>query len=467
MKMFQYAGFKKRDNLGGTMNKTLTFLNQVVKENTTIVLGLSGGPDSICLFHMLVNIQKKKKIKIICAHVNHNVRQESEKEEKFVKKICEQNNCLFETIKLNIDTKNNFESKARKERYNFFDKIVNKYHAGYLMTAHHGDDLMETILMHITRGSNLRGYAGFRKITTYPQFKLIRPLIHMSKEEILSYCKDNSLKYCMDKSNESDTYTRNRYRKYIIPFLKKEYKNVHRKYLKFSERLEEIEEYLKKNTEIALTKVYDFDKVNLRELNKCDLLIKRRVIEYILKEEYQDDILLINEKHIDAILHICEIEKPNIVLFLPLKKKIVKEYNTMYFCNKENKPSKEYILDDFVKISDTEIIKKLEDTNIEKSNFIIRLDSNEIALPLKLRTRKEKDEMAIKNLNGTKKIKDIFINEKVPKTRRDTYPIIVDNNDTILWLPGLKKSKFDKNKNEFYDIIYKYVISEEKNNEKK
>ena len=95
----------------------------------------------------------------------------------------------------------------------------------------------------------------------------------------------------------------------------------------------------------------------------------------------------------------------------------------------------------------------------------MRLNSNEIALPLKVRTRKKGDIIKLKNLNYTKKLKDIFIDEKVPLEKRNNWPVITDANDVILWIPGLKKSNFDKNNNEFYDIIYKYVVSEEKRNE--
>lgn len=449
------------------MKNTLAFLEDKIKENTSIVLGLSGGPDSMCLFHMLLQFKNKKNITIICAHVNHNVRSESDSEEQFVRRLAKENNCIFETTKLDFKTKKNFEKIARQERYAFFNKIVDKYQAHYLLTAHHGDDLIETILMHLTRGSNLKGYAGFKKTTVYPHYELVRPLIYMTKGEILNYCQTNNIEYCVDKSNESDAHARNRFRKNILPFLKEENQNVHQKFLKFSEELEQVEDYLEKTTKIALTNVNDFDKVNLHEFNKLDLLMKKRVVEYILKEEYQEDIYLLNDKHINAILKMCSSLKPNSRIELPLKKTIVREYNNLYFYNKGLKSCQEYIVEDYLKYSDNEEFIKLADSDIEKSNYIIRLDSKEIVLPLRVRTRKEKDTMQVKNLKGTKKIKDIFIDEKVPKVRRDTYPIIVDKNDTILWLPGLKKSKFDKNKDEFYDIIYKYVISEEKKNEKK
>lgn len=145
---------------------------------------------------------------------------------------------------------------------------------------------------------------------------------------------------------------------------------------------------------------------------------------------------------------------------------LIKEYNYLYFKRSSKKEKQEYILEDSVTWSETEKIVKVENETTN-SNYIFRLNTKEVALPLRVRTRKSKDKMQIKNLNGTKKIKDIFINEKVPREKRDTYPIVVDANDTILWLPGLKKTNFDKKNKETCDIIYKYVISEEKQNEEK
>lgn len=444
------------------MKNVINYLENKLNNNATIVLGLSGGPDSMCLFNILLKLKEKKNLKIVCAHINHNVRIESEEEASFVKNYVESHGCIFEYYKITEHEKTNFEQFARTKRYNFYNELINKYQATFLMTAHHGDDLMETILMRITRGSSLKGYAGFKKETKYANYELIRPLIYTTKSEILKYNQENKIEYRLDKTNDLDEYTRNRYRHHLLPFFKNENKNVHLKFLKFSEEINLIEEYLEKQTNIALTSVIKSDKVNVQEFNKLDLLLKKRVIEYILKKEYQDNIGCINEKHIELILKICNQNKANQKISLPKNKTLIKSYNELYFLKKENSHKNELILEEKVYLNDTSYITKLEKTEIKKSNYILRLDSKEIKLPLKIRYRISSDKMAVKNLNGTKKIKDILINEKVPREKRDTYPIVVDSNNEILWLPGLKKSKFDKNIDEFYDIIYKYVISEEK-----
>lgn len=443
------------------MKEVSEYLQNKLKPNDKVVVAVSGGPDSMCLLELLLKLKKSRNLTLICAHVNHNIRPESEEEASFVKNIATKYGCVFEYLKIEKYPKDNFESSARKKRYQFFNEVVKKYQAGYLMTAHHGDDLIETILMRLVRGSNLNGYAGFKKETNYDTYQLIRPLIHTTKKEIEIYNSENNIEYRIDKSNESDNYTRNRYRHQILPILKKENKNVHRKFLKFSEDMYSIEKFLEKETRNALTNVLEFDKVNLTKLNELDLVLKKRVIEYILKKEYQEDINCINEKHVKKIIEICATNKANLFIDLPKKRKAIKNYNVLYIKQKEQNWKEKIVLEDCTKLGDKQKIIKLSSCNIEKSNYILRLNSSEVAFPLFIRYRNTGDVIEIKNLGGKKKVKDIFINEKIPLDKRDNWPILVDSNDTILWIPGVKKSKFDKNVDEIYDIIYKYVISEE------
>lgn len=448
------------------LKDTINFLENILKTNDCLVIGVSGGPDSMCLLD-LVNKQKELlHLKIIVAHINHGVRKESEEEACFVKRICKEKNIIFEYQKLQFEEKKNFEFQARKKRYQFFNEIVKKYKAKFLLTAHHGDDLIETVLMRITRGSNLHGYSGFQNSTKTKNYTLLRPLIYTTKQEIEKYNVENQIEYRIDSSNQSQMFTRNRFRTHILPFLKKENKNVHRKFLKMSENLNEIDMYLEKQVQIALTTVSDFDKVNLREFKELDSLMQRCVLEYILKKEYQDKIYLINDKHVKLIQKISNSSSSNAKINLPLKKTWIKEYNTAYFKKKAKEENKEYILEESLLWNTQEKIERIKKSDT-KSNYILRLDSKEIAFPLKVRTRKPKDTIKVKNLKGTKKVKDIFINEKIGLEKRNTWPIVVDKNDTILWIPGVKKSNFDKNIEEYYDIIYKYVISKEKENEEK
>lgn len=139
------------------------------------MVGISGGPDSMCLLHILINIRQEIPIQIICAHVNHNVREESLEEAEFVKQVCLENNIDFEYYKIENYEKENFESNARMKRYAFYQQLIKKYQAKYLATAHHGDDLVETILMKLTREVIFLDILDLEKvlnITTIPYYAL-------------------------------------------------------------------------------------------------------------------------------------------------------------------------------------------------------------------------------------------------------------------------------------------------------
>lgn len=435
------------------LDDILKKLDKTIKENETLITATSGGPDSMALLSLLIKLSKTKKITIICAHVNHNLRKESQEEAIMVEKYANENNLIFEKMEIN-HYEGNTENYARTQRYNFFEKLIKKYNATYLLTAHHGDDLTETILMRIVRGSSLKGYSGFQEITDKETYKIYRPLITKTKDELLNYVKTNNIPYAVDKTNFSEEYTRNRYRLNILPILKKENKSVHLKFLKFSETLKLYDDHINKEANEKLNKVYQNNNLNLKLFENEDELIKRKILYQILNNLYYKNISLITDNHVELILNIIESSRPNLKINLPSKVLVIKNYQNLYFTqNTEIKPYSFTFKDKLILPNNQILIKEeTEDT----SNYTIRLNSKELSLPLIVRTRQNGDKMEIKNLNGHKKIKDIFINEKISETARNSWPILTDQNNQIIWLPGLKKSKFDKQKHENYDIIIRY-----------
>ena len=426
------------------------------KENDTIVLGCSSGPDSMALFHMLLKLREKYKLNLICAHVNHNMRKQSAEEYAFLEKYCDTHNVAFEGMIIKEYGDDNFHNEARNIRYHFFEDIVLKYDAKYLITAHHGDDLVETILMRISRGSNLQGYSGFHEIVDMDSYKIIRPLINFTKEEILEYDKKNKVPYYIDESNNQDKYTRNRYRKYILPFLKEENKDIHLKFLKFSRNLTDAYKFIEQQRNKAMKKVLEKEKIQIDEFLKIDEYLQREILYYLVSEYYQDDLLLINDRHIDLMLDTIKRKKSNITLDMPNDVCAIKSYNEFYLKrNTEDINEYEIQFDTFASLPNHHTIEKVDEIE-GNSNNICRLNSEEITLPLTIRTRNVGDKIAVKGLNGTKKVKDIFIDKKIPLTKRELWPIVTDAKGNIVWIPGIKKSKFDKKKQETYDIILKY-----------
>ena len=178
------------------MNDVLDFINNLNINNKNVVVACSGGPDSMFLLDILIKLKDKLNINIVVAHVHHNLRKESDEEAIELEKFCKANNVTFEMMKIEEYPNNKFsEESARKIRYEFFDKVAEKYNADTLFTAHHGDDLTETILMRITRGSSLKGYAGFERITYDRGYKIARPLVFLTKEEIEEYLNKSGIWY--------------------------------------------------------------------------------------------------------------------------------------------------------------------------------------------------------------------------------------------------------------------------------
>lgn len=428
-----------------------------IKYGDSIVVAVSGGPDSMALLHMLIKLKKELDLEIICAEVNHNTgRQGQYEEQKYVEKFCKNNNVIFETMTIDEYGDDNFENEARTKRYNFFEEIIQKYGAKYLMTAHHGDDLIETILMRIARGSTLRGYSGFARIVNRGNYSIVRPLIEVTKKDIVNYNKENKIKYYIDKTNYEDIHTRNRYRKYIIPAFKKEDKNIHQKFLKYSKTLLEYNDYIDKEVAKKVKKIYINNVLNIQAYLKEDKLIQMKIICYILEKIYQDDLMLITDRHAEIIYDVINSNKANVKIHLPNNIQAIKSYNNLMFGIIKFK-SNEYEIEliKHVNLPNGKNIEVIESSDCN-NNFICRLNSDEVKLPLHVRTRRSGDKMTVKGMIGRKKINDIFIDSKIPTLDRDIWPVVVDSSENIVWLPGLKKTKFDKTKTEKYDIILRY-----------
>ena len=442
------------------MKKSIEFLSkQSIKKTDYLIIGCSGGPDSMCL----LNILKSLDYKIVCAHVNHNIRLESKDEYAFVKKYCLENKIIFEGLELLPS--NQSEAFYRKKRQNFYKTLADKYNSPYILTAHHGDDLIETILMRLTRGSTLKGYAGFQSYYQEDKYIFLKPLLFYTKKDILTFNKKNKIPYVLDSSNDEDTYTRNRYRHQILPFLKEENKEVHLKYLQFSKELYESNEFINNIVTKKIKENYSNKSINLKLFMTLDLFIQKRELSQILKEIYKDNVDKLQVFHIDKIIELLNKEK-NFSLDLPLNISVIREYNVLKILTSKNDSPYQIEFKEKIVLPNKDIIERVEESD-DSSNNTIRLNSKDVKLPLYVRTKKEGDKIAIKNLNGTKSIKSIFIDEKIPASMRKQFPILVDSNDTILWLPSLRKSKFDINKTEKYDIILKYTKKGDKTNEEK
>lgn len=434
-------------------------MNQVLNDiifDTYVIVGVSAGPDSMCLLNLL----EQKTNKIVVCHINHNIRKQSIIEENYLKDYCKEHNLIFESMTIKEYKENNFENEARKIRYKYYEEILKKYNSNKLFLAHHGDDLIETVLMKIERVSNIEGYAGIKKVSKLKNYDIIRPLLPYTKEDIINYNKSHSITYYIDSSNTNIDYTRNWYRHKVLPILKEKDKDIHLKFLKYSETLQEYNEYIDREIKRKLPYILKNNIINIDNLNKEDNFLKKNILYYIMNDIYNNESNIITEKHIQNILFIINSNKPNQSINMPKNKILVKEYNKLYIKDNIDIVNDYKIeLKDNIKINN--ITFKIETDEDEDGNNICRINSKNIKLPLYLRNRKNGDYIILKSSNNRKKIKEIFIENKLPLSKRNIYPLLTDSNDNIIWIPNMKKSNLCYKKDENYDIIIKCIEREE------
>ncbi len=433
--------------------------HDVLKEHSTIVVGVSGGPDSLALLYYLLEKKEEKGLEIVVAHVDHMFRgDESYKDLQFVEKLCQKVGVVCETVRINVSQYQrqygmNAQVAARECRYAFLERIMKKYDASYVALGHHGDDQVETILMRLVRGSTPKGYAGIAVKRPFHTGYLIRPLLAVTKEEINAYCNRLGITPRMDPSNEKEVYTRNRLRKHILPYLKEENQHVHEKFQSFSMLMQEDEAYLQELACEKMNKVITkkSDKhivLSIPAFESIPMPLQRRGIQLILNYLYEYKIpSSLSSIHIDKVIAFFKRTHPSGSLDFPDGLKVVRTYEECSFRFKQEIvfPFSQVLSvpgavtlangDEFV----AEINEELP-SDMNETVFVAKY--NDISYPLHIRSRENGDRMSIQGMSGTKKIKAIFIEEKVPKEKREEWPIVCDASGNIIWIPLLKRSGF-------------------------
>ena len=294
--------------------KVLNTINKynMIQSGDGIVIGVSGGPDSMTLLNILNNLKEKLNIKLYVAHINHSIREEADAETEYVKEFCKKIDVEFFAKKVKVEEiakelKIGTEEAGRNIRYEFFEEVAHKVGANKIATAHNLNDNAETVLMNITRGTSVSGLKGIDKVR---DGKYIRPIIECSRAEIEDYCKEKNLNPRYDKSNNENIYTRNKIRNLLIPFLQKEFNpNIVEGINRLSQIAIEEEQFINKVVEKEYEKLQiaaDNNIIlNLKEFNKLDYVIKSKLILYTISKVYGKT-SGIEKKHIDDIIKLCD-----------------------------------------------------------------------------------------------------------------------------------------------------------------
>lgn len=298
--------------------KTLKKYNQI-ESGDKIILGVSGGPDSISMLNILNEIRKEKNgidFEIVVAHINHMIREESIEDEEYVRSYCEKENIKFfakraQILKISQEHKIGTEEAGRKIRYEFFEEILKKENANKIATAHNANDNAETILMNIIRGTSTSGIKGIEPIR---ENKFIRPLIECNRADIEKYCELENLNPRIDKTNHENIYTRNKIRNILIPLIEKEFNpNIIETLNRLSQIAKEEDNYFDEIIEAKFREISEADMLNegrkivldLEKFNKENLVIKNRLILYTINR-LVGSTKGIEKIHIDDIIKLCE-----------------------------------------------------------------------------------------------------------------------------------------------------------------
>ena len=293
--------------------------NSLKEKNDKIVIGVSGGPDSMCLLDILNCLKKDLECEIIVAHVNHQIRKEAQEETNYVQAFCEKLKIpvyikYANIIELAKQEKKGTEEMGRTVRYEFFEEIALKTNANKIATAHTANDNCETILMNLLRGSAISGLKGIeikRKSTIQNEISYIRPIRSCTRQEIENYCEEKKIAPKLDKSNLENIYTRNKIRNELIPYLQKEFNpNIIETLNRLSDLAKQDEEYFTK----IITKQYETIKIgetekeiilDLKQFNNQEMVIKTRLILYTINKLIGTT-QGISKIHLEDIIKLCK-----------------------------------------------------------------------------------------------------------------------------------------------------------------
>jgi len=431
--------------------------NNLISEGEGIIVGLSGGPDSVCLLNLLCSLREEMNLKIVAAHINHMLRAEdADKDEEYARSLCKEFKVEFFCKRVDInkyskDKGLSSETAGREVRYAFFDDVMEKLGFSKIATAHNSNDQAETVLMRIMRGTGLEGLTG---IPVKRDGKYIRPILFMERKDIEGYCKRHGLEPRIDETNMERLYRRNKVRLDILPYMKENFNDdivetINRMVLLLQEDNKYIMEQVDKCYIKNCTK-YEGKVIIYKRAFEYNNAIINRIIRRAIKE-VGGNTYDVEMKHIKEVISLKDmstnkkIDLPNGLyaqniygdIFIRIKIEKNKEKYEELVLSKEDILHKEIYFQNY--IFNFEVISCEKNIDFMKDKEIKYFNYDNINGNIIIRQRKEGDKIIPLGMKGSKKIKDIFINMKIPQEDRAFIPIIQFGED-IAWVVPMKVS---------------------------
>lgn len=433
----------------------------------TIVVAISGGPDSTALLHLLVRLAPSQRLRLVAAHVNHGFRpEESAREAEAVRQLASELGVAFEYTLIDMpayieETKMNAQAAAREKRYSFLFDVAKRHGASCIALGHHADDQAETVLMRIIRGTSPSGLSGIAMKRTEKNLELIRPLLRRNKADILHYCEQWGISFSEDSSNGKRTYLRNTIRLDVLPYLSTFNPQLSQSLVRLAELASAEDDWMEQETRVAfgrdITLVSEGCYITRKALLDLHVALQRRLIKLILtcigmetETISFDSVETIRLAAHDSAASTWSLDAGSGIRF-------VREYDKLCFfrsVNVDGSTSSEagynYVVTEgimrlLVPEAEAELLFEglpLTHANRPRNKQEALFDADKLAFPLTVRNRRPGDRMQVLGLNGTKKVQDMFVDDRIAPSRRERMPILVDAADHILWIPGVRRSEY-------------------------
>lgn len=431
--------------------------HNLIENGDNILIGVSGGPDSMALLYVLLSIQTEISFSLHIAHVNHGVRGiEADEDEKFVEGISKKLGISFYSKKIDMEgyareNKLSSEDAGRKLRYDFFREVLSSINGGKIAVAHNKNDQAETLIMRFFRGTGLDGLKGME----YKNGDIIRPLLDVSRDEIEKYILEKNIDTRLDKTNLENIYNRNKIRLELIPYIVDNFNpNIIDTLWRTSRTMSNDSDFLEnfsKERYRELVKSQDKNSIILYRQRFYDehIAIKQRIIRHSIYN-LLGTLEGISEIHVRNVLELFERGDTGKSIDLPNSLEVKTSYDDLIFQKKNLDGNKNYKyslkLGQSTYVKEWNCIFEMEVFPIEKiqlnfkDRFIKYFDYDKIKGEIYIRNRRLGDTIQPFGMNGNKKLKDLFIDKKVPIDEREKIPIIVDESD-IIWVVGVRTSE--------------------------
>jgi tRNA(Ile)-lysidine synthase len=423
----------------------------LLQPNERVLLALSGGPDSTALAVTLAQIAPAMGVKLLVAHFNHGLRgRESDRDERQASRLAKQLGLSFVSRKMNkagIPKGLSPEDFYRRQRYLFLDEVAKSNHAHKIALGHNLQDQSETVLLHLLRGSGLEGLKG---IVPLRDGKYIRPLIEVSREEILAFLDEAGIAYWQDSSNESKLHLRNKVRLELLPYLRKEYNpKIDEALAQMAEIIREENILIKECVDKALKstcvkKQKSKILLNIEYLNMLPLAIQRRLLKELLENFslQKNGITFLHINSIGKLLHNLESGRK---ICLPFGIEARREYENLVLerskeCAKLLEYSYHLDIPCEVLIRERKLTVRLQIVKKDKIDFNVKnkdyFDLDKIKFPLFLRNRREGDWFQPLGMAGRQKLKSFFINHKITQQKRNEIMLLA-NQQAVIWIENM------------------------------